>query len=152
MVDRKNGSQRIGVGSARRVPFSADSMGISGVVGVDVDRVIRSTCRDFARATDWQQVAQATSQDGDRSFRDPGTGYRLSEDHEGLHSGRFINVSVLQAANAVAIKGGYYDGYWQPRTVYREFIPLKEITPQSLSCLLMQMHDRLCSRDQPQVA
>ena len=69
----------------------------------------------------------------------------MSEDHEGLHSGRYIDVSVLRAANAVSIKGGYYDGYWQPRTVYRESVPLKEFTAHALDCLLMEMHDRLCN-------
>ena len=74
----------------------------------------------------------------------------MSENHEGLHSGRYISVTVLRAANAVAIKGGYYDGYWQPKTVYKESMPLKEVTAQALGCLLMGMHDRLCSVDRAQ--
>ena len=74
----------------------------------------------------------------------------MSEDHEGLHSGRYINVSVLRAANAVSIRGGYYDGYWQPRTVYRESMPLKEVTAQTLGCLLTEMHDRLRNGDRGQ--
>jgi hypothetical protein len=74
-------------------------------------------------------------------------GYRLSEDHEGLHSGRYIDVSVLWSANAVAVEGGYHDGYWQPRIIYRESMPLKEFTAQTLGCLLMEMHDRLCNGD-----
>ena len=71
----------------------------------------------------------------------------MTENHEGLHSGMYISVSVLGAAGAVAIKGGYYDGYWQPRIVHRESMPLKEVTAEALGCLLMEMHGRLCNGD-----
>jgi hypothetical protein len=60
-----------------------------------------------------------------------------------LHSGRYISVSVLRAANALAVKGGYYDRYWQPKTVYKESVPLREVTAQDLGRLLMEIHDRL---------
>jgi len=145
MVVRRNGNRRAGAGSMGRVPSSAESRGTPRAVAVDVDRVIKDTCRGFARAADWRQVSHGASRRGDCEPGGPGTGYRLSEDHEGLHSGRFIDVSVLQAANAVAVRGGYYDGYWQPRTVYRESVPLKEVTSRTLGSLLMEMHDRLCS-------
>ena len=131
-MNKKNGNRRIGAGLMGRGPSSAERGGICGELAVDIDRAIKGTCRSFARAADWRS--------GDSE-----TGYRLSEDHEGLHSGRYINVSVLRAANAVSIRGGYYDGYWQPRTVYRESIPLKEFTAHTLGCLLMEMHDRLCN-------
>jgi len=55
----------------------------------------------------------------------------------------FISVTLLRAANALAIKGGCYDRYGQPQTLQGEFVPLKEVTSQSLGCLLMEMHDRL---------
>lgn len=77
-------------------------------------------------------------------------GFRLSEDHEGLHSGRYIDVSVLRAANALSVKGGYHDGYWQPRIVCRESLPLKEVTAQALAYMLTEMHNRLRSVDRAQ--
>ena len=150
MLDRKNGSRRVGAGSMRRVPSAADGRGISGADSLGVGKAIQSACRGFARAADWRQVSYVASRDGDWGSGDPETDYRLSEDHEGLHSGRYIIVSVVRAANAVVIKGGCYDGYWQPRTVYRESVPLKEVTSRSLGCLLMEMHDRLRSDGRPQ--
>lgn len=152
MLDRKNGSRRVGAGSTRRVPSAADGRGISGADSLGVGKAIQSACRGFARAADWRQVSYVASRDGDRGSGDPETDYRLSEDHEGLHSGRYINVSVLRTANAVTIKGGYYDGYRQPRTVCKESMPLKEVTARTLGCLLMEMHDRLCSGDRAQAA
>jgi len=144
-LNKKNGNRRVGAGLMGRGPSSAESGAICGELAVDIDRVIKGTCRSFARAADWRQVSHVTSRGGDCGRGSPGTGYRLSEDHEGLHSGRYIDVSVLRAANAVSIRGGYYDGYWQPRTVYRESVPLKEFTAHALGCLLMEMHDRLCN-------
>jgi hypothetical protein len=110
----------------------------------DVGRSIRGACRSFASAVDWQHGSRILSNHGDGGLEELGTGYKLSENHEGLHSGRYISVSVLWAANALAIKGGYYDRYWQPKTVHQESIPLREVTAQSLGRLLMEMHDRLC--------
>ena len=148
MATRKNGNRRVGAGSMRRAPSSAESGSIFGAI--DVERVIRSTCRGFARAADWRQVSHFSPWGGDNGAEGLVAGYRLSENHEGLHSGRYISVSLLRAANAVAINGGYYDGYLQPRTVYRESVPLKEVTSQTLGCLLMEMHDRLCSVCRPE--
>lgn len=122
---------------------------MSEAVAADIERVIKSTCHDFARAADWRQVS-LVPRNGDRGSGVAGLGYRLSENHEGLHSGRYISVSVVRAENAVAITGGYYDGYWQPRTVHSESVPLKEATSRGLGCLLMEMHDRLCSDDRLQ--
>jgi hypothetical protein len=147
MLDRKNGNRRVGAVSTRRVLSSAGSGDIFGAVSVDVGEVIGSACRDFARAADWQPVPQVVPPGEDCGAEGPEMVYRLREDHEGLHSGRYINVSVLRAANEVAIRGGYYDGYWQPRTLYSESVPLKELTAQTLGCLLMEIHDRLCSGD-----
>jgi hypothetical protein len=148
MATRKNGNRRFGAGAVRRAPSSAESGSIS--TAIDVDKVIRGTCRGFARAADWRHDSHFSPRGGDNGAEGLVAGYRLSEDHEGLHTGRYIIVSVLRAANAVAIKGGYYDGYWQPRTVYRESVALKEVTSQTLGCLLAEMHDRLCSDGRPQ--
>jgi len=150
MTNRKNGNRRVGVGSMGRGASSAENEGVSAAGAIGVDRVIRDTCRGFARAVDWQHRSQIASHHRDSGLEDLGTGYKLSEDHEGLHSGRYISVSVTRAADAVAIKGGYYDGYWQPRIVYRESVLLKEITTQTLGCLLMEMHERLCNGNRGQ--
>jgi hypothetical protein len=150
MVDRNNRNRRVGVGSMGHALSSAESGGISGGVTVDVDRVIKGACRGFARAADWRQVSHVEPRDGAFGAEGPGMDYRLSEDHEGLHSGRYISVSVMRAANAVTVKGGYYDGYWQPRTVCRESVPLKEVTSQTLGRLLREMHNKLCDGDRAQ--
>lgn len=146
MVVRKNGNRRVGASPMGCAPSTAVSERISGALAVDVDRIIKDTCRGFARVADWRRVSHVPPWSGDHGAAD----YRLSEDHEGLHSGRYISVSIMRAANALAIKGGYYDGYRQPRTVYSESVPLKEVTSQSLGCLLMEIHDRLCSDDRSQ--
>jgi len=132
---------------AERVGVSTGG-GIARAMSGDVDRSIRGACHCFAHAVDWQQGSHVVSHDGDSGFEELGTGYRLSEDHEGLHSGRYISVSVLRAANVLAIRGGHYDRYWQPKTVYKESVPLREVTAQGLGRLLMEMHDRLgrCTR------
>ena len=147
MTNRKNGNRQVGVGSMRREASSTGGGGVSRAGAVDVDRVIRDTCRGFARAVDWQHRSQIASSHRDGRLEELATGYRLTENHEGLHSGMYISVSVLGAGSAVAIKGGYYDGYWQPRAVHRESMPLKEVTSEALGCLLMEMHGRLCSGD-----
>ncbi len=151
MVDKKNGNRRLGAASMGYAPSSAENGCIPGRVMVAVDRVIKDACRGFAHAADWRQVSHVELRGGDLGAEGPGTGYRLSENHEGLHSGRYISVSVMRAVNAVAIEGGYYDGYWQPKTVYRKSIPLNEVTAQALGCLLMEMHDRLFDGDRGQV-
>jgi hypothetical protein len=63
-----------------------------------------------------------------------------------LHSGSYISVSVLRAANALAIRGGYYDSYRQPKIVFKESLPLREVTAQGLGSLLMEMYGRLDRR------
>jgi hypothetical protein len=148
MINRKVRNQLVDVGLAERVRSSAGGKGIQGAIRIDVGRIIRGACRSFARAADWQHSSHVVSHHGDSGLDEIGTGYRLSEDHEGLHSGSYISVSILPAANALAIRGGYYDSYRQPKTIHQESIPLREITAQSLGSLLMEMHDRLgrCAR------
>jgi hypothetical protein len=150
MADKKNGNRRSGAGVVRCAPSSTHGIGDSRATATDLDRAIRSTCRGFARAADWRQISHVASRSGDCGIEGPATGYRLSEDHEGLHSGRYISVTVTRGANAVAMNGGYYDAYHQPRTVCRESVPLEEVTAQALGSLLMEMHDRLCNGDRRQ--
>jgi hypothetical protein len=150
MIDSKVGNQRVDAGLTERVGVSTGGGGIARAMVGDVGRSIREACHCFARAVDWQQGSHVVSHHGDSGLEELGTGYRLSEDHEGLHSGSYISVSVLRAANALAIRSGYYDRYWQPKTVHQESIPLREVTAQSLGSLLLEMHDRLgrCARTQ----
>lgn len=139
---------QVNAGLSERVLPSAGGRGIPGTIVVDVGRIMRGACHSFARAVDWQHRSHIVSHHGDGGLEELGTGYKLCENHEGLHSGRYISVSVLQAANALAIKGGYYDRYWQPKTVYRESVPLREVTAQGLGRLLMEMHERLSRHTQ----
>jgi hypothetical protein len=135
--------RQVDAGVRERALSSAGGKGIPGTIVVDVGRIMKGACHSFARAVDWQHRSHIVSHNGDRGLEELGAGYKLSENHEGLHSGRYISVRVLQAANALAVKGGYYDRYWQPKTVYRESVPLREVTAQGLGRLLMEMHDRL---------
>jgi len=143
---------QVEAGSSERVLPSAGGKGIPGTIVVDVGGIMKGACHSFARAVDWQHRSHMVSHDGDGGLEELGTGYKLSENHEGLHSGRYISVRVLQAGNALAIRGGYYDRYWQPKTVYRESVPLREVTAQGLSRLLMEMHDRLSRHSQAEAA
>ena len=108
----------------------------------DVGRVVREACRRFARDVDWQHRAYIAPGGGE----DPGPGWRLSENHEGLHSGRYISVHVVAAANSLLVRGGYYDHCRQPQPVYRQHLPLGELTAQGLGGLLMEMHNGLGGR------
>jgi hypothetical protein len=109
----------------------------------DVGRSIREACHCFACAVDWQNGYHIVSRHRNGGPEELGTDCRLSENHEGLHSGSYISVSVLRAANALAIRGGYYDSYRQPKTVFKESLPLREVTAQGLGSLLMEMYGRL---------
>jgi hypothetical protein len=110
---------------------AADERDVAKGMVAEPGGIVKGACRSFARAVDWQHSSRAEA------------GHKLSEDHEGLHSGRFISVSVVRTANALAVKGGYYDTYCQPTTVYRESVPLREVTSDGLGRLLVEMHDRL---------
>lgn len=132
-----------GVGLVEPVPLLADGNGIPDVIVVDVGRIVGGACRRFARAVDWQHRSHIASNQGNGGLQDLGPGYRLSENHEGLHSGRYISVSVVLAANALSIRGGYHDRCWQPKAVYSESVPLGEVTAEGLCHLLVDMHDGL---------
>jgi hypothetical protein len=134
--------QRVDAGLTERVGVSTGG-GIARVTVDDVGRSIREACHRFACAVDWQQGFYVVSHHRNGGSEELGTDYRLSENHEGLHSGCYISVSILPAANALAIRGGYYDSYRQPNTVCKESMPLREVAAQSLGSLLMEMHDRL---------
>jgi hypothetical protein len=146
MTDERFRNKLVEVGRAEQTAQSLGGSIFTKAVLNDAARTTRQACRTFARAVDWQYVACARN--GDSSPAESVAKHRLSENHEGLHSGMFITVSVLKAAHAVAIKGGYYDSHWQPTPVYRESIPLKEATAQALGHLLVEMHERLgrCER------
>jgi hypothetical protein len=138
--------QRINARLTEPIGSSTSDRGIPGAIAVDVGRIIRTACRSFARAVDWQNGSHFVARHGEAGVEERRIGHKLSENHQGLHSGRYISVSVLGAANAVAIKGGYYDRHWQPKTVYRETVPFREVTAQGLGRLLMEMHNRLGRR------
>lgn len=142
MIDSKIRNQRVDAGLTERAGVSIGG-DIAEAMAGDVGRSIRGACHGFARAVDWQHHSRIVSHPGDGGLGELGMGYKLSENHEGLHSGRYISVSVLRAANALAVRGGYYDRYRQPKTVYKESVPLREVTAQGLGRLLMEMHDRL---------
>ena len=136
----KPGNGQLHGGLAEGELLSSDSRGCSVATAVDAGRIVREACRRFARDVDWQHRAHIASNGGGD---DPGPGCRLSENHEGLHSGRYISVNVARAANSLVVRGGYYDRCRQPQAVYRQAMPLGEVTAQSLGCLLMEMHDGL---------
>jgi hypothetical protein len=52
-------------------------------------------------------------------------------------------VSIMPAASALDIGGGYYDSYGQPKTVCKESMLLGEATAQKIGSTLMGMYDRL---------
>ena len=108
----------------------------------DAGRVVREACRRFARDVDWQHRAHIAPGGGE----DPGPGWRLSENHEGLHAGRYISVHLVPAANALVVKGGYYDRCRQPQPVYRWCLPLGDVTAEGLGGLLAEMHYGLGGR------
>jgi hypothetical protein len=141
----KVGNRRVDAGLTERVGVSTGG-GIARAMVGDVGRSIREACHCFACAVDWQNGYHIVSRHRNGGPEELGTDCRLSENHEGLHSGSYISVSVLRAANALAIKGGYYDSYRQPNTVCRESMPLREVTAQGLGSLLMEMYGRLDRR------
>lgn len=121
----------VDAGIARLVGSATGGGDAEAGMATDLGGTVKGACRSFARAVDWQHSSR------------PDAGHTLSEDHEGLHSGRFISVSIVGTANALAVKGGYYDSYCQPMTVCRESVPLREVTSDGLGRMLMEMHERL---------
>lgn len=105
-----------------------------------VGRIVREVCRRFARDVDWQHRPHFWRNGGGDG---PGPGCRLTEEHEGLHSGRYISVNLVQASGCLVVRGGYYDRSRQPQAVYRQTVPLSEVTPGGLAGLLRQMHEGL---------
>ncbi len=134
----RNGQLRAGLAEGEL--FSSDGSGRPGAPPVPAGRIVRDTCRRFAREVDWQHRTHIASNGGGD---DPGPGCRLSENHEGLHSGRFITVNVMRGGSSLVVRGGYYDRCRQPQPVYRKTVPLAEVTAQGLGSLLMEMHDGL---------
>jgi len=141
-IDMKVGKQRVDAGLTERAESSVGDGIVTATVD-DVGRSIREACHCFACAVDWQNGSHIVSHHRNGGPEELGTDYRLSENHEGLHSGCYISVSILPAANALAISGGYYDSYHQPKTVFKESLPLREVTAQGLGGLLMEMYGRL---------
>jgi hypothetical protein len=135
-MEPANGQLRVGL--AEGGLLSADSSRNPGGTA-DAGRVVREACRRFARDVDWQHRTYIAPGGGE----DPGPGWRLSENHEGLHSGRYISVHVVPAANSLVVRGGYYDHCRQPQPVYRQYLPLGDVTAQGLGSLLREMHDGL---------
>ena len=147
MLEGKVRDHVVGAGPLERKSSSAGGHGIQAAGEAGAGRLLRDACRNFARAVDWRYVSRVMPRDGDSGLEDLRVGHLLSENHEALHSGMYINVSVVRGANALLVKGGCYDRYLQPRNVYTESVPLSEVTGQALGHLLMEMHDRLGRSD-----
>ncbi len=148
MIDRRVGNQRVKAGQMGHIRSSAGGRGIDRAVVDDASKSVMKACHSFAGAVDWQQRIHIVSCHGDRRIEEQGMSYTLSENHEGLHSGRYITVSILPAAGALDIGVGYYDSYGQPNIVCKESLPLREATIQKLERTLMEMYDGLdrCGR------
>ncbi len=135
----RNEPLRAGLVEEARLP--APGSGRRRVRAVEAGRIVRQVCRSFARDVDWQHRTRISSNGrGDG----PGPGCCLSENHEGLHSGRYITVDVV-AGGKLVVRGGYYDRCLQPQPVYRQSVPLGELTAQGLGSLLRDMHQGLGS-------
>ncbi len=134
----RNGQLRLGLSEDDL--SSSQGNGQGGAGSGAVGRVVRQACHRFARDVDWQQHMHGWRNGGGDG---PGPGCRLTEDHEGLHSGRFISINLAPASGHLVVRGGYYDRSRQPRAVYRQTVTLGELTPGRLDGLLRQMHDGL---------
>ena len=112
----------------------------------DVVGSIKEASCEFARAMDWQQSRHVVTCCGDRGVEVRGANYVLTENHEGLHSGNYIELSILASTDVLDIKGGYYDSYRQPKTVYSGSLALAGVTAEKLGRMLVEVHDKLSRR------
>lgn len=108
-------------------------------VGREPSKMLGACC-NFAEAVDWQFCAPSGvgGTGGDGVMR-----IRLTENEEALHVGNFIGLKVAPPDDTVELRGGCFNSFHQPATVYEEFLQLSDLSEQRLQQVLMDMHDRL---------
>ncbi len=110
-----------------------------GSKDVEFERVA-DVCCSFADAVDWRfcPESRTRSMDGDGV-----TSMRLTENEAALHVGSFIGLTVMPVKDTLELKGGCFNMYYQPATVYEEFLPLTGLSAERLERTLTEMHLKL---------
>jgi len=98
-----------------------------------------STCHNFAEAVDWQFIPPSTS----RAAGDGSMIMRLTENEAALRVGSFIGLRMMPAKDTLELKGGCFNMFYQPATVYEEFLTLSGLSPVQLEKTLLDMQLRL---------
>jgi len=105
----------------------------------DIAKIVE-ICSSFAEDSDWRFSASsgAETMAGDGSF-----GITLSENETALHVGTFIGLIVRPNKDTIELRGGCFNMYYQPATVYEEFVPISSLHPGRLEKALTDMQHRL---------
>jgi hypothetical protein len=108
-------------------------------LGREASKVINDCC-SFAEAVDWQYCGPSgfSGSDDDGVVR-----MRLTENEGALHVGNFIGLKVTPSTDTLELRGGCFNNFHQPATVYEEFLQLSGLDERRLQQVLMDMHDRL---------
>jgi|GEM_PF-6262495 len=96
-------------------------------------------CCSFADAVDWRFSSPSpmgSAGDGMMSMQ-------LTENEAALHAGSFIGLAIVPSKDALELRGGCFNMFYQPATVYEEFVSLSNLSAQALEKTLMDMHHRL---------
>jgi hypothetical protein len=101
---------------------------------------VADVCCSFADGVDWRfcPESRTRSMDGDGV-----TSMRLTENEPALHVGSFIGLTVMPVKDTLELKGGCFNMYYQPATVYEECLPLTGLSAERLERTLTDMHHRL---------
>lgn len=112
---------------------------VRGSENAKTAKVVEACC-NFAEAIDWRFCvpSRAEKATGDRAFS-----MMLSENETALHVGSFIGLTVMPSKDTVELRGGCFNMYYQPATVYEEFLPLSNLSPGRLERALIGMQHRL---------
>ena len=129
------------VGLIRQPGPNGDGAGMAENVLIKAERTAGRVCRLFAEKSDWQHRCGVIGSSEDGALE--GRGHELTEDPAGLHSGRYIRLSVIAPDSALAVVGGYYDCWGRAQDVFDELILAERVSARRLDRLFTDMKDGL---------
>lgn len=112
---------------------------IPGSESVETSKIFE-TCCSFAEAIDWRFCTPSATE---RMASNGALNIMLSENETALHVGSFIGLTVMPTRDTVELRGGCFNMYYQPATVYEEFLPLSGLSRGRLERTLTDMQHRL---------
>ncbi len=126
---------RIPVGSVGR---ATRRPAVRGSRDLESAKVV-AACQGFAEGVDWQfSLPSMSGSAGDGSMS-----MKLTENEAALRVGSFIGLRMMPSKDTLELKGGCFNMFYQPATVYEEFLTLSGLSPLQLQKTLLDMQHRL---------